>query len=455
MNAIMKKTTMRVVVGLGFIVYVLVFFFGWEYSYSTIAGTLFSNTRIMIYLLYIVLLLIMMRVYGGFQFGKARVGQLIYSQFLAEVITVGIIYVLGVTNSRVFFNPLPLLGIVVIQSVLGGVCTVGCNKIYYKLHKAKKSVVIYKEDSDLTKLQEIEYFADRFTIEKYIKNPTDIMEIMPQLEGYGVVFVVGIEATLRNGIAKYCVEKNVMGYIYPHTGDVIMMGAEHMQMFSVPLVRIRRSSPTPEYLFAKRVFDIVVSLIALVVSSPFMLITVIMIKAYDRGPVLYKQVRLTKDGKEFKILKFRSMKVDAEKDGVARLASENDDRITPVGHIIRACRLDELPQIFNILKGDMSIVGPRPERPEIAKVYEKELPAFNLRLQCKAGLTGYAQVYGRYNTEPKDKLKMDLMYIRNMCMLEDLKICFYTVKILFMKESTEGIAEGQTTAVSNKVEERV
>lgn len=147
--------------------------------------------------------------------------------------------------------------------------------------------------------------------------------------------------------------------------------------------------------------------------------------------------------------KFRSMKVNAEKDGVARLAAEHDDRITPVGKVIRAIRFDELPQLFNILKGDMTIVGPRPERPEIAEQYMNEMPAFNLRLQVKAGLTGYAQVYGRYNTEPSDKLKMDLMYINNMGFMEDMKIMLATVRILFMRESTSGVAEGQTTAVKD------
>ena len=149
---------------------------------------------------------------------------------------------------------------------------------------------------------------------------------------------------------------------------------------------------------------------------------------------------------ELLVIKFRSMRQDAEKDGVARLASAHDDRITPIGRIIRAIRFDELPQLFNILKGDMSIVGPRPERPEIAEQYRKELPAFDLRLQVKAGLTGYAQVYGRYNTEPQDKLKMDLMYINHASIAEDVKLIFATVRILLMKESTQGVEQGQTTA---------
>ena len=193
--------------------------------------------------------------------------------------------------------------------------------------------------------------------------------------------------------------------------------------------------------------DLILTGIATIIASPFMLVTALAIKLYDGGPALYKQKRLTKDGKEFYVYKFRSMIVDAEKNSGARLSSgENDDRITKVGKVIRAIRFDELPQLFNILKGDMSIVGPRPERPEIAEQYYEELPEFKYRLKVKAGLTGYAQVYGKYNTTPKDKLKLDLMYINNYSLYLDLKVIFYTVKILFMKESTEGIEEGKTTA---------
>jgi lipopolysaccharide/colanic/teichoic acid biosynthesis glycosyltransferase len=180
-----------------------------------------------------------------------------------------------------------------------------------------------------------------------------------------------------------------------------------------------------------------------------MAVVAIAIKAYDGGPALYKQTRLTKDGKHFKILKFRSMRVDAEKDGVARLAAEKDDRITPIGKVVRACRFDELPQLFNILKGDMTIVGPRPERPEIASKYEEVLPSFRLRLQVKAGLTGTAQVYGKYNSTPYDKLEMDLLYIKNMSLFEDIKLMFATIRILFLKDSTSGVEAGQVTAVKD------
>lgn len=229
-----------------------------------------------------------------------------------------------------------------------------------------------------------------------------------------------------------------------------MMGAKHMDLFSVPIFRVTKAAPKIEYSFIKRVIDIIGSLLGIIVFSPCMLITAIAVKLYDRGPILYKQTRLTKDGRKFNIMKFRSMNVNAEHDGIARLAAENDHRITPVGKIIRACRIDELPQLFNILQGNMSFVGPRPERPEIAEQYEQIIPEFSLRLQVKAGLTGLAQVYGKYNTDPRDKLRMDLMYINQMSLLQDIKLIFATLKVIFIKKSTSGISEGQTTAVTEK-----
>ncbi|EEG72135.1 bacterial sugar transferase [[Clostridium] hylemonae DSM 15053] len=198
------------------------------------------------------------------------------------------------------------------------------------------------------------------------------------------------------------------------------------------------------YPFVKRLSDILLSLTGLVLLSPILGIVALCIKLYDGGPVFYKQTRLTEGHKIFEIYKFRSMVVDAEKGG-ARLASRNDNRITPVGKFIRMTRIDELPQLINIIKGDMSVVGPRPERPEIEAKYLKELPEFELRLKVKAGLTGYAQVFGKYNTTPYDKLRLDLLYINEQSVLLDLKLIVWTIKILFIPESTEGIEEGRKT----------
>ena len=287
----------------------------------------------------------------------------------------------------------------------------------------------------------------KFQIEEIIQ-VKECLENLEKLNKVDTVFLSGIHSHDRNIILKYCIEQDVRVYVVPRVGDVLMSGAQQVHLFHLPMLRVGRYEPTPEYLFVKRLIDLMMAGVATVILSPIMVITAIAIKAYDKGPVFYKQTRLTKDGKEFGVLKFRSMKVNAEKDGVARLSSgENDPRITPVGRIIRKCRIDELPQLLNILKGDMTIVGPRPERPSIAADYEKVMPEFHLRLQAKAGLTGYAQVYGKYNTTPYDKLLMDLMYISHPSLLEDLMIMFATVKILFMPESTEGVEEGQVNAL--------
>ena len=192
--------------------------------------------------------------------------------------------------------------------------------------------------------------------------------------------------------------------------------------------------------------DIVLSLLGIFIASPLMIITAIAIKLYDGENVIHKQVRLTQGGKEFEVYKFRSMIKDAEKDGIARLSAEGDVRVTPIGKVIRKTRLDELPQLFNILKGEMSLVGPRPERPQIAEEYRAYMPEFDYRLKVKGGLTGYAQIFGKYNTTPYDKLKLDLMYIENYSVWLDLKLIIMTIKIVFMKESTEGVADGQITA---------
>jgi lipopolysaccharide/colanic/teichoic acid biosynthesis glycosyltransferase len=195
------------------------------------------------------------------------------------------------------------------------------------------------------------------------------------------------------------------------------------------------------------VIDITGAVLLLVITSPIFLITSILIRAYDRGPVFYKQTRCTLNMKEFRIIKFRSMRVDAEKDGVARLATQHDSRITPVGGFIRRCRIDELPQLINVLKGEMSFIGPRPERPEIISQYIQEMPEFVYRTRVKAGLAGYAQVYGKYNTTPYDKLKLDLTYIQNYSVGLDLKLMLLTLKILIQPESTEGVSENQITAL--------
>ncbi len=414
-----------------------------------------GHTRFMIFVvLYAAILCFALRTYKSYDFGFTSSAKLVYSQTLADIIAGGAFYIVFVIANSTVFTPLPLIMLLIAQLFINIAWSIAVNRAYFKFNKPKKTALIYNDEAELLRLREVYSRTQNFEITRIVKTDEDYKSITDKIKDCEAVFVADISSDVRNEVLKYCIENNMRFFTAPHIGDIMMRGAVHLDMFSVPVFCVSRAEPKIEYAFVKRAIDIFCSLIGIIVLSPVMLVTAIAIKSYDKGPALYKQVRLTKDGKEFKILKFRSMRVNAESDGVARLATDNDDRITPIGKIIRACRLDELPQLFNILRGDMTIVGPRPERPEIAKQYEEELPEFNLRLQVKAGLTGLAQIYGRYNTEPYDKLQMDLMYINQMSFVKDLRLILATIKILFIKDSTHGTAEGQTTALANKEENK-
>ena len=242
---------------------------------------------------------------------------------------------------------------------------------------------------------------------------------------------------MQKKIISYCYTQEKRTYLLPDITDIIINNSYSTQISDSPVIVSRNRGLTLDQLAIKRIFDIFVSAVGLIVASPFMLICAIAIKLDDGGPIFFKQNRITQNGKIFNILKFRSMIVDADKDG-GKKAENNDNRITRVGKVIRACRVDELPQLINVLRGDMSIVGPRPERIENVYEYSQKFPEFELRHRVKAGLTGFAQLYGKYNTTPEDKLYMDLMYIETYSLLTDLKLMILTIKVLFMKESTEG-----------------
>lgn len=402
-----------------------------------------------ILVLFFILYIAFGKVYDAFLMSMQRVSELVYGQVLGAMAADGIMYIVICLMSAEFCNLWPGIAAIAGQMMMAAIWACCAHKWYYATFPPQKTAVVYDVRHGMEKLINVYGLSHKYDVQMTL-SVSECLEDLNLLGSMETVFVSGVHSHERNIILKYCVAHGINMFVIPRVGDVIMSGARPMHMFHLPMLRVGRYMAGPGFLIIKRAMDIVISLMALVILSPVMLVTAIAVKS-DGGPAFYKQVRLTKDGKRFEILKFRSMRVDAEKDGVARLSTgDKDDRITKVGHIIRACRLDELPQLLNILKGDLSIVGPRPERPEIAAQYCEEMPEFALRLQAKAGLTGYAQVYGKYNTTPYDKLQMDLMYIAHPSLIEDLKIMLATVKILFMPESTEGVAEGQTTASVNQ-----
>lgn len=389
------------------------------------------------------------KLYGGFNLAARSSGEVMFALAVASVITDGFMFIIICLLMRHLAPILPTMGMMAAMILAGMLWAKAASAVHDSLVSPRETVLIYGGEAARADGAEILGTMTRmFRMDREIAFTNDVDAVLEALQKKqpDAVMLCGIHSTQRNDIMKYCIRNGIEAYVRPNIGDFLINGAEQMQLCNLPVLLCRQSYPPVWYLVLKRCMDVLLGLVAMLVFSPFMITAAIAVKAYDHGPIFYSQDRLTKGGKVFKVYKFRSMRVDAEKDGVARLASQNDDRITPVGKIIRSLRIDEMPQLFCILKGDMTIVGPRPERPEIAAQYEQEIPEFALRLQAKAGLTGYAQVYGKYNTTPYNKLQMDLQYIGTMGVVTDIKIILATIKILFTPESTEGVAAGQTTA---------
>ncbi|MBQ6214575.1 MAG: exopolysaccharide biosynthesis polyprenyl glycosylphosphotransferase [Oscillospiraceae bacterium] len=440
-NSFKHSLLLRVIKLLNLVAISGVFALIW-YSYyaDSLYRNFFRKGNWVVILLYAVLYFTYGRVYEAFHISQNRISEIAGSQITALALTNGIMILLTWILMRRFYSLWPYVLCFAVQCLLCTVWAYLTNHWYFKRYPPMKTVVVEGNDmKNIKNIVEAHGLSRKYDVIRTVTVEDLEREGTGPLEDAEAVFLVGLHSHDRNQILKYCIDSDIRAFIKPRLGDVIMNGATEVHMMNLPILRVVRYRPTPEYLMLKRVFDLVSALVVLILTSPIFLIVSILIKAQDKGPVFYKQKRLTLDGKQFELIKFRSMRVDAEADGIARLSTgDRDSRITPVGRVIRKVRIDELPQLINIIKGDMSVVGPRPERPEIAEEYEKELPEFRLRLQAKAGLTGYAQVYGKYNTTPYDKLCMDLIYIAHPSFIQDLKLIFATIWILFRPESTEG-----------------
>lgn len=395
------------------------------------------------------------KIYGGFLVGTSPVSDLIFSQIIAIAFLQAVSYVLFSLLSYRMVSVVPFIIMFLVFSVFAVVWVFTVDFIYFKLHAPKKTIVVFNNVDSYQSIKGIRGITKRFRVIRTVNSEkTSLEELYEYMNSVDAVFLCGVPSDYRNEVVKRCIATGKVAYVKPKISDTIIRGGRTIQLMNIPVYRCKRSDASLIYQLGKRAADIVFSLAAIIILSPLMFIVALAIKLEDGGPVFYKQTRLTLNGKQFRIIKFRSMRTDAEKDGVARLAEDNDNRITKVGKIIRKLRLDELPQLFNILSGSMSIVGPRPERPEIAKEYEESIPEFSLRLQAKAGLTGYAQVYGKYNTPPYDKVQMDLMYIANQSFSEDIRLVLMTLKIMFIPSSTQGVDEKQTTAMRKSRKDR-
>ena len=411
---------------------------------------LYFRGHLLILGIYFILLLFFSNTYGGLKIGYLKPMDVFFSQIFALFMVNFISYFQISLLRNWLVTGTPMVMIFLIQLAISFLWAYATNGLYMKIFRPRRLLLvsgIYPVD-DIT--HKFNMRKDKYDIVKSMNISEGIEKIYEECLGnYDGVIIWDVPSQYRNGLVKYCYGRNIRIYVMPKITDVLLKGSTQLHLFDTPVLLLREYAIKVEQRAIKRVIDIVLSLLLIILSSPVMLITAIAIKLYDGGPVLYKQVRCTQNRREFKIMKFRSMRVDAEKDGVARLASKNDSRITPIGRFIRKCRIDELPQLFNILVGDMAFIGPRPERPEIIAQYLEEMPEFAFRMKVKAGLAGYAQVYGKYNTTPYDKLKLDLTYIENYSVWLDIKLMLLTVKILFTPDSTEGVDDNQITAQKN------
>ena len=390
----------------------------------------------------------------AFKIGVDRQTNIIASLVLT-VFTVDVIEIplsMAITGQFRFFFDFLLRYLVlgVGQAVLLSMFSIPMVRIYRGKYAPLKMIEIYGEYVNGL-CAKVNSRADKYHIVKMVSCEEPESKIKAEIMKYDAVLINDLPSHMQNKILKLCFDMDKRVYFTPKISDIIVKSSDELNLFDTPLYLCRNVGISWMQAAVKRFFDILLSGLALLLLSPVLLITALAIKLNDGGPVFYKQERCTIGGSHFMILKFRSMIVDAEKDGKSHPAGENDDRITKVGHVIRACRIDELPQLINILKGEMSIVGPRPERVEHVEKYTADIPEFRFRMKVKGGLTGYAQVYGKYNTTALDKLKLDLYYIMNYSLLLDVQIIFETVKILFQKESTEGFSEERVAKIQERI----
>lgn len=419
----------------------LLYYFAWMHGY-TLAYFAYKGKYVLMGV-YAVLLYIFFQNSDCTMFGQLHRVDLIIGQIISIVLVNGITYFQLCLIANQMLTPTPILILTAGEIALAAVLVVLYTGLYHKLYAPHEMLLIYGNRRGVSLKIKMDSRRDKYNISKLISVEEGFDAICREMGKYDAVILSDVPAQIRNDILKYCYRYRIRTYLSPKLTDIMIRGGKNITLFDTPLLLVKGTGLTPAQRVAKRCMDIVLSAIALLITSPVFLAVAISIKLEDGGPVFYKQKRLTRNGREFEILKFRSMIVDAEKYAGAVLATEDDPRITKTGKVIRATRLDELPQLLNILKGDMSIVGPRPERKVIADEYCKDIPEFAYRLKVRGGLTGYAQIYGKYNTSAYDKLRLDLMYIENYSFLLDIKLIILTMRIIFSKESTEGIDKAQ------------
>jgi exopolysaccharide biosynthesis polyprenyl glycosylphosphotransferase len=402
----------------------------------------YSNGYLVFFALYLLLFILFGRLFDSFDIGNTTTTDLFLSYTLTLIVCNFVMYFILCLITLRLIPVWPILLMQLLETLLIAGLLFAENRYMRDNFPPINVVAIYGEEHYglIGKLNNIRDLS-MSVIRSIDLKDLDYDRFDELLYGADGVVTLDVHHENKKKIFKTCYEKHLMVYDVPSITDMFLASSEILHIVDSPILKINKYGPGEFESIVKRMIDIIGSIILIVLTRPIMLMVAAAIKWQDGGDVLYRQTRLTKNEKEFKILKFRSMIMNAEKNTGVVLARENDDRITPVGKFIRKTRFDELPQLINILKGDMSFVGPRPERPEIYDEICKTMPEFRFRLVVKAGLTGYAQIYGKYNTSLRDKLLLDLYYIENYSLVDDIKFILLTLKIVFNKDATEGVAD--------------
>ena len=433
-----------------------IFAFTWFHSYVE-AGALdqpyFFKGNFAVIALYALLLVLFFLLTRSFRVGHLRTFEVLFIQTFSVLCVNAATYVqlCLIGHWRFWTHMQPVVYMTVADVAVVFVWVFFNRWLTTRAYPPRDLLLIYGPYSPDSLIHKIQGREDKYEIREAVSYEEGPEVLREKILKYRCVVMTDLPAEVRNKLLKFCFEHDIRCYAVPKISDIMIMSAQDTHLFDTSMLLFRNKGLSIFQRALKRALDIAVSLVALAVFALPMLVIAILIKCYDGGPVIYGQDRLTRGGRVFKVLKFRSMRVQKPGDEYC-MTRKNDERITPVGKVIRAIHFDELPQLINILKGDMSVVGPRPETPKLAAEYKESIPEFDFRLKVKAGLTGFAQVYGKYNTSPYDKLKLDLTYIENYSFLLDLKLLVLTFEILFAKDNTEGIEAWQTHAEIKKKE---
>lgn len=394
---------------------------------------------------YIIVGLLFLTIYGKYDVGRRKSKPIIYSMSLAVIFTDITTYlqlmVMNTITPSVFAFRLSSLGAlfltIIVQIVIITFFTYAGNALFFKIHVPEKCYIVTSSQESLDKIvRGILKYKKQYHIEEILDYREK--ELLERLKPAQTVFLYDVPILQRSEVINYCYKTRKNIYFNPEVEDIVEKSSEHYLLDDISVLNYNVRGLTMEQRIIKRCMDIGIALVMGILTSPIWIISAIAIKVYDGGSILFKQDRATINGNVFQVYKFRTMRENVEN----RSVTDDDDRITKPGKILRKIRVDEMPQLLNILKGDMSFVGPRPEMMENVEAYTEELPEFQYRLRVKAGLTGYAQISGKYNTTPKDKLMMDMMYIENYSVFKDIQLLFQTAIVLLKSDSTEAFHSG-------------